>query len=49
MVQQGINSKRLQTKGYGELRPKLSNENPETRQLNRRVEIKALRFIDQME
>ena len=47
MVQQGINSKRLQTKGYGESRPKFSNENPGTRQLNRRVEIKPLLSIDQ--
>ena len=49
MLQQGINSKRLQTKGYGESRPKFSNENPGTRQLNRRVEIKPLLSIDQME
>lgn len=40
MVKQGIVSERLQSKGYGESRPKFSNSNAGGRQLNRRVEIK---------
>jgi outer membrane protein OmpA-like peptidoglycan-associated protein len=40
MVKQGIVTERLQSKGYGESRPKFSNSNAGGRQLNRRVEIK---------
>jgi outer membrane protein OmpA-like peptidoglycan-associated protein len=36
---QGIPSARVTATGYGETRPKTSNETPEGRQLNRRVEI----------
>lgn len=41
MIKSGIDIKRLQAKGYGESRPKFSNENAGGRQLNRRVEIIA--------
>jgi outer membrane protein OmpA-like peptidoglycan-associated protein len=40
MIKQGIVSERLESKGYGESRPKFSNSNAGGRQLNRRVEIK---------
>ena len=40
MLQEGIDTKNLTAKGFGESRPKFSNENAGGRQLNRRVEIK---------
>ncbi|QOD59436.1 OmpA family protein [Polaribacter haliotis] len=46
MIQQGIANERLSAKGFGESRPKFSNENEGGRQLNRRVEIKAASSID---
>lgn len=39
LINKGVNPDRLTFKGYGETRPKFSNETPEGRQLNRRVEI----------
>jgi outer membrane protein OmpA-like peptidoglycan-associated protein len=46
MVKQGIVTERLQSKGYGESRPKFSNGNAGGRQLNRRVEIKPVGSLD---
>lgn len=42
----GIDGKRLSYKGYGETRPKYSNETPQGRQLNRRVEIKPENVLE---
>jgi outer membrane protein OmpA-like peptidoglycan-associated protein len=39
LVDQGIPSSRVSARGYGESSPKASNDTPEGRQLNRRVEI----------
>jgi outer membrane protein OmpA-like peptidoglycan-associated protein len=39
LVDQGVPSSRVSAVGYGETRPKDSNNTPEGRQLNRRVEI----------
>ncbi|HEV7426981.1 MAG TPA: OmpA family protein [Thermoanaerobaculia bacterium] len=39
LVDQGVPSSRITSIGYGETRPKASNDTPEGRQLNRRVEI----------
>lgn len=39
LVDQGLPSSRVTASGYGESRPKASNDTPEGRQLNRRVEI----------
>jgi len=39
LVDQGVNGQRITSIGYGETRPKASNDTPEGRQLNRRVEI----------
>lgn len=39
LVAQGLPSSRIRAIGYGETRPKASNDTPEGRQLNRRVEI----------
>jgi outer membrane protein OmpA-like peptidoglycan-associated protein len=39
IVQRGIDSQRVRALGYGEEFPKASNDNPGSRQLNRRVEI----------
>jgi len=39
LVDQGVASQHLTAVGFGKLRPKESNETPEGRQLNRRVEI----------
>ena len=46
MIRQGIPAERLQSKGYGESRPKFSNSNAGGRQLNRRVEIKPVDSFD---
>jgi len=42
LAAQGINTQRLITVGYGETRPIASNDTPEGRQQNRRVEITLL-------
>lgn len=42
LVKRGIDKSRLGTKGYGETQPIDSNETPEGRELNRRVEMKVL-------
>src|SRR6185369_5003320 len=39
LIDQGVTSNRINAIGYGETRPKASNDTPEGRQLNRRVEI----------
>ena len=39
LVDQGVPGSRVSARGYGETRPKASNDTPEGRQLNRRVEI----------
>jgi outer membrane protein OmpA-like peptidoglycan-associated protein len=39
LVDQGVNGQRVTSVGFGETRPKASNDTPEGRQLNRRVEI----------
>jgi len=39
LVDNGVASSRVNAVGYGETRPKASNDTPEGRQLNRRVEI----------
>jgi outer membrane protein OmpA-like peptidoglycan-associated protein len=46
MVEQGIPADNLDAKGYGESRPKFSNDNAGGRQLNRRVEIKPTGSLD---
>ncbi|AUC86064.1 hypothetical protein CW731_12580 [Polaribacter sp. ALD11] len=40
MIKEGISNESLSAKGFGESRPKFSNDNAGGRQLNRRVEIK---------
>lgn len=40
LVDQGVQGTRIASVGYGETRPKASNDTPEGRQLNRRVEIR---------
>lgn len=45
MIKSGIANDRLEPKGYGESRPKFSNDNAGGRQLNRRVEIKPIDAI----
>jgi len=39
LVDQGVSGTRISSIGYGETRPKATNDTPEGRQLNRRVEI----------
>lgn len=39
LIDQGVIASRINAIGYGETRPKASNDTPEGRQLNRRVEI----------
>ncbi|HET7437487.1 MAG TPA: OmpA family protein [Thermoanaerobaculia bacterium] len=39
LIDQGVPSRSITVYGYGEMRPKSSNDSPEGRQLNRRVEI----------
>ena len=43
LVSQGIESKRIVAKGYGESKPIASNKNPEGRRLNRRTEVRILK------
>ncbi|HLG02853.1 MAG TPA: OmpA family protein [Bacteroidia bacterium] len=40
LMQQGIDPARMKFKGYGDTRPKVKNDTPENRQLNRRVEMR---------
>jgi len=40
MINEGVEAKRLQAVGYGELRPKYDNKTREGRSLNRRVELR---------
>lgn len=47
LMKRKIERKRLSYIGYGETRPKYSNETPEGRQLNRRVEVKPLNDLNQ--
>ena len=42
LMEQGVGSSRLRTKGYGELAPIASNDTPEGRSQNRRVEVKIM-------
>lgn len=42
LVNRGVDKKRIETVGYGGTKPIASNADPETRALNRRVEIKIL-------
>ncbi len=44
LVEEGIDNKRLTSKGYGETMPISSNDSDEGRRLNRRTEIKILDF-----
>ncbi len=46
MIRQGIPNERLNAKGFGESRPKFSNQNAGGRQLNRRVEITPVDSFD---
>ena len=39
LIDQGVTSSQVTARGYGEMRPKATNDTPEGRQLNRRVEI----------
>lgn len=43
LVKKGIDTTRLQHKGYGDTRPVASNDTPEGRQQNRRIELKILK------
>ncbi len=43
LVSKGINSKRITGKGYGDSRPLTTNDNEESRRLNRRVEFVILK------
>ena len=41
-VYRGIDSERISTRGFGETRPIASNDTPEERSKNRRIEIEIL-------
>ncbi|HEY0677250.1 MAG TPA: OmpA family protein [Chitinophagaceae bacterium] len=43
ILSQGITPSRIISQGYGETKPVVPNDNPENRQLNRRVEFKILK------
>lgn len=43
MIGKGIEPDRVQSKGYGEAKPKATNDTEEGRQINRRVEFKVLK------
>jgi|GEM_PF-394883 len=42
VIDKGIPTNRISAKGYGETEPRATNDNPEGRQENRRVEVKVL-------
>ena len=42
LIDHGISSERIQSKGFGPTRPIADNRNPETRKLNRRVEFRVI-------
>ncbi len=42
LVQHGISAKRVTAKGYGETQPVATNETPESRQENRRTEVRII-------
>ena len=42
LISQGVDESRMVAKGYGELRPRVSNRTQEGRGMNRRVEFKIL-------
>ncbi len=44
LIDNGIDKKRINSKGYGDKKPIASNANEESRKKNRRVEIKILKF-----
>lgn len=44
LINQGIESKRMVAKGYGESKPIAPNDTPENKQLNRRTEFKVISF-----
>jgi OOP family OmpA-OmpF porin len=44
LMQYGVPSERIVTEGYGDTMPIAPNTTPEGRALNRRVELKLLRF-----
>ena len=46
LLRKGVKAEQLSFVGYGETRPKYSNETPEGRQLNRRVEVKPATELD---
>ncbi|MDN5200026.1 OmpA family protein [Fulvivirgaceae bacterium BMA10] len=46
LVAKGVDEKRLKVKAYGSTQPIASNASEETRRLNRRVEIKILKFTE---
>ncbi|WP_242394597.1 OmpA family protein [Anaeromyxobacter oryzisoli] len=43
LLENGVDARRLQVVGYGDVRPRAANETPEGRAQNRRIEIKILR------
>jgi outer membrane protein OmpA-like peptidoglycan-associated protein len=44
LISQGIESSRIQSKGYGKRKPLVPNTSDENRALNRRVEIKVIEY-----
>ena len=44
LLQKGIDKNRLDYAGYGETRPITDNDSPESRDKNRRVEVKVLKI-----
>jgi len=46
LARQGVDSVRIDTVGYGELRPIASNSSPAGRQQNRRVELTLLPYVE---
>jgi len=43
LIENGVDARRMQVVGYGDVRPRADNETPEGRAANRRIEIKILR------
>lgn len=43
MIEQGVDPRRVQVVGFGDTRPRASNESEEGRRVNRRIEVKLVR------
>ncbi|MBL0341274.1 MAG: OmpA family protein [Bacteroidetes bacterium] len=49
LISKKVNPIQVEAKGYGESQPRVPNNSPENRSLNRRVEVRVVSYIEQLE